>query len=83
MDERTGPNPLIAERSSTEPDDPDCQVAGCERSGTVPRKMRRPNTEEPVTRHYVCRYHHRLFLAIRVGIVAVLLLVLVLVYFQL
>lgn len=51
-----------------------CAVDGCPRPGTVPRKLRRPGTDEPIRRQYVCAVHHRLFVGIRLALVLALLL---------
>ena len=55
--------------------EPLCQVKGCERVGTVPRKLRSRSDEEPLMRHYVCRFHHRLFTVIKFVIFGLLLFI--------
>ena len=70
------------EDSSEEPTAPDCQVTGCDRVGTVPRKLPSSNTDEPLSKHYVCRYHHRLFLAVKGGIALLVIVVFVIAFFQ-
>ncbi|GAB3019740.1 hypothetical protein [Natronobiforma cellulositropha] len=62
---------------------PTCQVAGCERPGAVPRKMRATEGGDPIAKHYVCRRHHRLFVAVRALVVLAVLVVFFLVFFQL
>lgn len=60
----------------------ECQISGCDRPGIVPRNVRGDDPEEPVAKHYVCRYHHRLFLGVRVGLAIGLGVVLLVVFFN-
>ncbi len=53
-----------------------CQVPGCDRPGAVAQKMPDPSAAEPIRREYVCRYHHRVFLGIKVVMVSALLVLL-------
>ena len=61
---------------------PTCQIARCDRPGVVPRKMRAPNSDEPVVRHFICRYHHRLFIGIKAGIVLLFVLIALYAFFE-
>jgi len=60
----------------------ECQIDGCDRPGVVPRNVRGDDPEEPVAKHYVCRYHHRLFLGVKVVLAVGLLVVLLVVFFN-
>ena len=62
---------------------PLCQVRGCDRPGAVPRRLRTPQSDEPVMRHYVCTFHHRLFLWGKIAIFAIVVLLALYAFFTL
>lgn len=77
----------------TMPEDDDidrtCYIEGCDRPGEIPRKLRGGDDigpidpdADPFTRHYICHYHHRLYLGIKVGIVAILIFIALLAFFN-
>lgn len=61
------PDPILS-RLEDEDESPECRIAGCDRPGNVPRRLADPSGEGAMYTHYVCQYHHRLLLAIKVAI---------------
>lgn len=76
------PSPILVDETDVEEARRECQVAGCDRPGTVPRRIAESDAADGVTDHYVCRRHYRLFLGIKVGIAVFLLALLLLVIFR-
>ncbi len=64
-------------------EEPECQISGCDRPGAVPRNVRGDDPEEPIAKHYVCRYHHRLFLGVKVVLGVSLVVLFLVVFFNL
>lgn len=69
--------------SMGEEEDPDCAISGCGRTGKVPRKMRKQNSEEPITKHYICQFHHRLYLGIKIGLTILVVALFFIAFFSL
>lgn len=76
------PSPILGGMIDGEADQPECQIDGCSRPGTVPKRISDSDSEKGVTDHYICRHHYRLFRGIRVGIVVVLVALLLFVFFR-
>jgi len=60
----------------------ECAIDGCSRDGVAARKLKRPGTDEEPIDHYVCRYHYRLFLGVRVLLLLVVLALFGLAFFR-
>lgn len=52
-----------------EEDEPECRISGCDRPGVASRKIRKRNTDDPAFDHYLCQFHYRVILAVKIGIV--------------
>ena len=63
-------------------DDPDCQIDGCDRAGAVPRTFHSDNAVEPTSQRYVCRYHHRVLVGLRLVIIAAVIAVFLAAFFR-
>ena len=74
---------LMATMGIPEDTDPDCQITGCDRPGEIPQKVRGDDPEEPLAKHYICQYHHRLFLAIKITVALVLIGIFLVAFFSL
>lgn len=61
--------------------DPDCRIDGCDRPGEVPRKLRGRGDDEPAFEHHLCRFHHRVFLTVKVAVVVAVLCTFLVVFF--
>lgn len=61
---------------------PECAIDGCTRQGVAPRKLRAPGSDERPTEQYVCRYHYRIFMSVRVLVGLVVLAVLIAAYLR-
>lgn len=71
------PGPILTGAVEGDAIEPECQIRGCERPGAVPRKMSAQGGDDQAREEFVCRYHHRTLLAMKVGIVVVALAVLI------
>lgn len=70
------PGPILTGEAEGEAVEPECQIRGCERAGAVPRKMSGQEDDDQARDEYVCRYHHRILLAMKGAVVVVALAVL-------
>lgn len=71
------PGPILAGEAEGEDVAPECRIAGCGRTGAVPRKMPDVGRDDRAREEYVCRYHHRILLAMKAGIAAAAIAILV------
>lgn len=76
------PSAILEEAVGGAADRPECQIDGCSRPGTVPKRISDPDSGDGVADHYVCRYHYRLFQGIRAGLVVVLVALLLFAFFR-
>jgi hypothetical protein len=65
-----------------EEEDPDCQISGCDRPGTVPWKIREHGTDEPPVQHLVCQFHHRLILGVKITVAVLVIAIFLVAYFS-
>ena len=70
------------DRTDNDSDDRVCQISDCSRPGAVPRTFRSYEPDEPTTPHYVCRYHYRVFVGLRVLVLATVVAAFLFVYFR-
>lgn len=71
------PDPILAGEEDGEAIEPACQIARCDRPGVVSRKMPARGRDEEAQAEFVCRYHHRILLAMKAGVAVVALAILV------
>ena len=78
------------ERGHAPPPQPSgpCQVRGCDRPAAVPTRFREAGTpapidpdEDPFDYHYICRFHHRLYLGLKAALLLVLVGLLLVAFF--
>lgn len=74
-------DPMFELFTSGEDDNPECQISDCDRSGDVPRKVKNQSSEETES-HYICQFHYRLLLGIKIAAVVVLAVLFLLVFFR-
>lgn len=65
---RTDSVNLFEAMTEAEEPEPDCQISGCDRPGEVPRKIRDRNSEDEAFEHYLCRFHYRVLLGVKIAI---------------
>lgn len=61
---------------------PECAVDGCHRDGSTPKKMPVSGVDGEATDQYVCHYHRLLFLGVRALVLAVVIVIFLIAYFQ-
>lgn len=62
------PGAILTGESDGEVIDPECQIAGCDRPGVVGTTVSSPEGKDRPREEYVCLYHHRLLLAMKLVI---------------
>lgn len=50
-------------------DDPECQIAGCDRPGSNSKLISRSDSRDGPAEHYVCRRHYRILLGLKASLV--------------